>query len=225
MYNKVRGRPRGKSGIYYTHLKSIVKLANKHDLDPQRLVDAFVEAWENKIAHCGCLQIARRDVNQDSVIFLITKDEKVVWQFAVNLESIGNPAFLKQHIQDVPLPLSTEQKGYQKNQQIGNLRFGMKGIDITARITKIPQSKHVFTRWGSEAYVSNASIADETGSIKLSLWNNQIRQVHVGDQVAIKNCIVSRFANELQLRLGRKGTISINNQSQQDDVIPQSVIQ
>jgi replication factor A1 len=207
-----RGRPRGNSNAYYAHLKSIVTIASKHDVDPKRLVDAFVEAWENMKAQCGPLTISRRKITRDSATFLITKEEKVIWQFPVNLESVRNPDILKKHIQDIPLPQSLEQKQYQKKQQIDNLRFGMKGIDVKAKIVEIQPTKPVITRWGSESDVTNVMIADETGSIRLSLWNNQIDEVHVGDEVELKNCYVSRFAGKPQLRLQRKSTMSVINQ-------------
>ena len=207
-----RGRPRGNSNAYYAHLKSIVKIACKHDVDPKRLVDAFVEAWENTTAHCGRLTISRRGITRDSATFLITKDEKVIWQFPVNLECVRNPEVLKTHIQDIPLPQPLSEELYQKIQQIDNLRFGMKGIDVKAKIVSIQPTKPVITRWGSESYVTNVMLADDTGSIRLSLWNKQIDKVNVGDEVELTNCYVSRFAGQPQLRLQRKSTLSVINQ-------------
>jgi len=219
IYNEHRGRPRGKFNAY-GDLNSMVLIASKHDLDPFRLVDALFEAMENKISHCGSLKITNREVNRDSATFLIEKDEKVVWQYPINLDSIRNPDLLKKYIQDIPIPLKKEI--YQKKQQIAGLRFGMKGIDIHAKIIEIPQRKIVHTRWGTLSTVSNVKIADETGSMRLSLWNKQIDKVHVGDEVEIENCRVSRFAGQLQLRLGRKGTLSVINQPQQEELIQYS---
>ena len=98
-----RGRPRGNSNAYYAHLKSIVTIARKHDVDPNLLVDAFVDAWANKIARCGSLRISCRAVNQDSAIFLVETEEKIIWQFPINLESIRDPNVLKKHISDIPI--------------------------------------------------------------------------------------------------------------------------
>jgi len=69
----------------------MVLIASKHDLDLKQLIDAFFEAWKNKISHCGSLDISCREVNHNSATFLITKEEKVVWQSPVNLETIRNP--------------------------------------------------------------------------------------------------------------------------------------
>jgi len=214
-----RGRPRGNSNAYYAHLKSIVKIASKHDVDPKQLVDAFVEAWKNRIAQCGRLTISRRGITRDSATFLITKEEKVVWQFPVNLVNVRNPEVLKKHIQDIPIPHHIERETYQKDQKIDALRFGMKGIDVKAKIIEIQPTKPVISQWGSESYVTNVMIADETGSIRLSLWNKQIDKVNVGDEVELTNCYVSRFAGQPQLRLRRKrSTMSVINHLQRKEL-------
>jgi replication factor A1 len=209
MYSELRGRHRSKSKSQYGCLKSIVKIASKHDVDPGQLVDALVEAWESTVSHCGRLKIALRAVNPESATFLITKEENVIWQSQVHLEGIRNPEVLKHHIQDIPVPRPSERERYQKVQQVGNLRFGMKGIDVTAKIIDVPPITPVVTRWGSECYVSNVKIADDTGSIRLSLWNGQVDKVRVGDDVELMNCYVSRFAGQPQLRLRRKSTMSV----------------
>jgi replication factor A1 len=212
-----RGRPRGNSNAYYAHLKSIVKIASKHDVDPKQLVDAFVEAWENKSAQCGGLMISRRGITRDSATFLITKEEKVIWQFPVALVNVRNPDVLKKLIQDMPPPQPSPGQGnYAKKLQIGELRFGMKGVDVTGKIVEVPPIKPVISRWGSECYVSNVMISDETGSIRLSLWNKQIDKVRVGDEVELTNCYVSRFAGVPQLRLRRKSTMSVINHLQRE---------
>ena len=189
----------------------MVLIADKYDLDPKRLVDAFFEALENEISDCGSLKISCRKVNQDSAIFLITKNEKVVWQSPVNLESIRNPG-ARDYITEISMPDNAKKKNYGQNQTIGALRYGMKGITIKAKMIEIPPAKLVTTRWGSSAYVSNVTIADDTGTIQLGLWNDQIEMVKIGDEVELQNCSVDRFAGEsqLRLRLHRKGTISVS---------------
>ena len=218
-----RGHPRRKAHAYYDHLRSIVKIARKHDVDPKQLVDALVDAWQNTKAHCGSLKIVLRAVHHDAATFLITKAENVVWQCKMSLESIRDSDLLKEYIHDIPLPQQVERKSYPKTQQIDTLKVGMKNIDITAKIIEVPPIQQVFTRWGSECYVSNVKIADETGSIRLSLWNNRADMVHVGDEVALKNCHVSRFAGQPQLRLNGKSTMAVTNLLQREELTPQSL--
>ena len=206
-----RGRPRGNYRLFRNPLKSIVLIAKKHDVDPNLLIDAFVEAWRNKVSHCGSLTISCRTVNQDSATFLLTNKETVVSQFPIKQEALRIPDSFRHYIQYIPTPTPSSEKSKPRQKKINELKSGMKGVGVTAKIVTIPPRKLVDTRWGGQSYVSNISITDETGSIQLSLWNNQIDSVHVGDVVEIENGYVASFAGEPQLRLGRKGTLSTVN--------------
>jgi replication factor A1 len=57
--------------------------------------------------------------------------------------------------------------------------------------------------------VANALISDETGRIKLCLWNEQINSLSIGDTVQIENANISAFRGERQLRVGKKGILRI----------------
>jgi replication factor A1 len=202
-----RGRPRGNYRLFKNPLKSIVLIAKKHDIDPNQLIEAFVEAWRQNVSHCGSLTISRRAIDGDSVTFLLTHKKKVISQFPIKQEALRIPDSFQHYVQSVPTPAPAPEKSEPRPQKINELKAGMTGVEITAKIVEIPLRKLVDTRWGGQSYVSNISIADETGSIQLSLWNNQIDSVHVGDVVAIENGYVASFAGEPQLRLGRKGTL------------------
>lgn len=61
-----------------------------------------------------------------------------------------------------------------------------------------------------EAYrLAEATISDETGTMKLVLWNDQIRQVNVGDKVRVEGGYVTSFRGEPQLSISRYGRIII----------------
>jgi ssDNA-binding replication factor A large subunit len=57
--------------------------------------------------------------------------------------------------------------------------------------------------------VTNVWIGDETGKIKLCLWDKQVDAVAVGDTIQIKNANVASFMGERQVRLGKSGTLSV----------------
>ena len=85
----------------------------------------------------------------------------------------------------------------------------MKRITLKARVVDVPKAALVFTRFGGYAHVSNALIADETGTIKLCLWNEKINAVSVDSVVQIENARVTRFRGEDQLRLGKNGRLNV----------------
>ncbi|MBI5398506.1 hypothetical protein HZB03_03510 [Candidatus Woesearchaeota archaeon] len=83
-------------------------------------------------------------------------------------------------------------------------------VELAATVLDIGQSR-TFDKGGNQGRVANATIKDETGSIKLSLWNEQIDQVHVGDLIKIANGYVSEFRGEMQLSTGKFGKLEVVN--------------
>jgi replication factor A1 len=57
--------------------------------------------------------------------------------------------------------------------------------------------------------VATAVIADETGTVKLALWNDQINRVNVNDKVKVENGYVTSFKGEIQLNVGKYGKLTV----------------
>ena len=94
--------------------------------------------------------------------------------------------------------------------KINELRDGMKRINLTAKVTEKSETREVTSRFKDQTFkVATATIADETGTIKLTLWNEQINQVNVHDTVKIQNGYITSFRGEIQLNSGRYGTLTV----------------
>ena len=180
-------------------------LSIKYEVDPDKLFYALISAGENQKSTCGNLSIKCRSKLHDKTVLLITKGQKVVAQFPIPKEFLlerSNP------IKDLINPDMVRRHLNKKNKeprllQIRDLRAGMKEINLKAKVLEIARPTLVFTRFGNYASVANALIADETGTIKLCLWNEQINSISVGDTVQIENARVSMFRGERQLRIGK----------------------
>lgn len=87
----------------------------------------------------------------------------------------------------------------------------MKRVSVEAKVVEKGDVREVKSRYKDETYrIVDAVIADETGSIKLTLWNEQIEQVNVGDNVKIENGYVTSFKGENQLNVGKFGKLSVS---------------
>jgi replication factor A1 len=94
--------------------------------------------------------------------------------------------------------------------EIKDLRNGMKRVAVEAKVVEKGETREVRSRYKDETYqVADAVIADETGSIKLTLWNEQIDQVHVDNKVKIENGYVTSFKGEVQLNVGKFGKLTV----------------
>jgi len=94
--------------------------------------------------------------------------------------------------------------------KIKDLRNGMKRVSIEAKVVEKTDPREVTSRFKDETYmVATATITDETGSIKLTLWNEQIDQVNIDDKIKVENGYVTSFKGEIQLNIGRYGKLTV----------------
>ncbi len=94
--------------------------------------------------------------------------------------------------------------------KINELRDGARRVDIEANVIQKSETREVRSKYTNESYrVADATIEDETGTITLTLWNEQTEQVNVGDRVRIENGYIKSFRGELQLNSGKYGTLNV----------------
>ena len=185
-------------------------LSIKYEVNPDNFFYALISAWKNQESTCGKLSIECRKKTQDVAVFLITNGPKVVAQFPIpkNFLEQTNPIRM---FENTPLlGRSLIKKTKRTNRlPIRDLKIGMKKIDLKAKVLEIAKPTFVFTRFGNYASVANALIADETGVIKLCLWNEQINSISKGDIIHIEDARMSAFRGERQLRVGKNGKLNI----------------
>jgi len=91
--------------------------------------------------------------------------------------------------------------------KVNALRPGSRGINTVVKVVDMGTPRTVSSRRDqTEHRVSEALVGDETGSLLLTLWDDQIDQFSVGNVFEIKNGFTSIFRGSLRLNLGRYGT-------------------
>jgi len=206
-----RGRPRGKyrSLADLRILEYLALISMKYGISSDDFFDGFVEAWKRQESTCESLLIECRKKTRDNAVFLITNGFRVVAQFPIPKHILEEPSPLKMFARTRALWRTTPKRIKIEHPRIEDLKSGMKRINLEARVLEVPKPRSVFTRFGEFVTVANASIADETGVIRLPLWNKQIDTVSVGDLVQVENARVVTFRGERQLRVSRGGQLSV----------------
>ncbi len=182
----------------------------KYNVYPNEVFQALILARQNEKAHCGNLTVEYRGKMKGETIFLITKDNAVVAQFRVDEE------FLLRKDNSFESWMSTDKirkKIAKQNTEsvytlVHDLRAGMKKVNVKAEVHEVPKPSQVHTQFGNSVMVLNAVVGDETGKIKLCLWEGQIGSIAVGDNIELKNAQVCVFRGEKQLRLGKNGALT-----------------
>ncbi len=193
-------------------------LSAKYEVDPDRLFDALESARQSKNARCRDLSIKLRGETKEKIMFLILTKSKVVAQFSVPREFLlqdGHP--IREFMETEKIRRYVAKRARQSRQSsvyaIKDLRPGMAQIRLKAKVLEIPKPNIVYTRYGNSAIVANAVIADETGTIRLCLWNEQIQSISAGDTILIENARTSTFRGQRTLIIGRKGLARANTNS------------
>lgn len=91
---------------------------------------------------------------------------------------------------------------------IKDLQARQGNVEVLVDIVDISPVRE-FEKFGKKGRVANANAKDATGEVKLTLWNEQIDQIKVGDKVHLSNGYVGEYNGELQLSAGKFGTLEV----------------
>ncbi|MHA1907614.1 MAG: GNAT family N-acetyltransferase [Candidatus Thorarchaeota archaeon] len=91
---------------------------------------------------------------------------------------------------------------------IGGLQNDQQRVFVEGHVDQISNTRTVTSRkTGEELKVADVDLSDDTGSIKLVLWNNQIKQVKLNSRIRTEEGFVKEYQDELQLSIGQWGMI------------------
>jgi ssDNA-binding replication factor A large subunit len=92
--------------------------------------------------------------------------------------------------------------------KIADLKGELSRVDVEGEVIEKGEVRTVNLRAGGTSTVADATIKDDSGTIKLSLWGEQINSIDVGDKVKIENGYTKAFRGEVQLNIGRYGKLT-----------------
>jgi replication factor A1 len=84
-----------------------------------------------------------------------------------------------------------------------------RSINMTVKVISINPVREVTSRRdGSSHQVTEALVADETGAVLLTLWDDTIEEVSEGDIYDVRNGYVNLFRGSMRLNTGRFGSLT-----------------
>jgi len=93
---------------------------------------------------------------------------------------------------------------------ISELVLGQKKVSLNAKVVEKGDPHEVHSKFRDEPYVvCDLVLADESGTIKLTLWEEEINKVNLNDNVQIENGYVTAWKKELQLNVGKFGKLTV----------------
>lgn len=110
--------------------------------------------------------------------------------------------------------------------KISELKAGQGKVDVQCKV-KSKTEPRVMEKYGKQLKVGNAIVEDESGEVALTLWNDDVDKVNVGDTIRITNGYVSEFNGKKQLTSGKFGKLEVvgagSTVSEEDDASEKTV--
>lgn len=98
--------------------------------------------------------------------------------------------------------------------KVKNLSPHSKRVDTVVKVVSKGPSRRVTSRRNYTTHrVAEALVGDETGSIYLTLWDDTIEGIDMGDTITIRNGYVKLFRGSMRLNIGRYGTFKTVEES------------
>jgi len=102
--------------------------------------------------------------------------------------------------------------------EIKDIQARQGNIDVVFTIVSKDEPR-TFEKFGKSGTVCNAKGKDDSGEITLTLWNEQVGEVSIGDKVHIENGWCSEYRDERQLSTGKFGKLEVVEKSAVDTVV------
>ncbi len=96
--------------------------------------------------------------------------------------------------------------------KVGNLRDGQGSVNVAALATQVSEERGFVRRDGTEGKVRSLLLEDETGTVRLSLWDDdadRAEEIEEGTLIVVENGYTKAGFGGIDLNVGRNGRIHI----------------
>ncbi len=92
--------------------------------------------------------------------------------------------------------------------KVNSLKPDFQNVNLKVKIVSIGSPRSIFSRKGRREHLfAEAFVGDETGSVLLTLWDDQIGKFKAGDVIEIRNGYTTLYKGSLRLNPGKNGVI------------------
>lgn len=97
--------------------------------------------------------------------------------------------------------------------KVGELTPESRAVNVKAKVVSKSEIRNIpMGRDGAPHRVCDALVGDETGTVYLTLWDDNIDKVNDGDTINVGNGYVSLFKGNIRLNIGRYGTLEVSKE-------------
>ncbi len=92
--------------------------------------------------------------------------------------------------------------------KVRDLTPNSKQVNVLAKVLSVGEPKEVMGKFGDPRKVCEAVVGDDSATITLSLWNEQIGTIAKDEVILVDNGYVSLVRGHMRLNVGRYGNLS-----------------
>ncbi len=115
-------------------------------------------------------------------------------------------------------------EGFSRNREpvdvkVAELSPSSRAVNVKAKVVSKSEVRNIAAgRDGAPHSVCDALIGDETGSVYLTLWDDNIGKINEGDTINVGNGYVTLFRGNMRLNIGRYGTLEVAKEALEGEV-------
>ncbi len=103
--------------------------------------------------------------------------------------------------------------------KVGDLTQYSRSVNTVVKVISKTESRDVTSRADQSAHkVCEALVADETGSVYMTLWDEKIDELEDDSVIRITNGYINLFRGSMRLNLGRYGSYEVLEEAPFEDV-------
>jgi len=115
--------------------------------------------------------------------------------------------------------MSTQEESDAEMIKVGDLNSYSRKVYTVVKVMSKTEVREVTSRKDMSTHrVAEALVADDTGSVYLTLWDDVLDEVEEGQILNIKDAYVNLFRGSMRLNLGRYGTYDVLEEAPFEDV-------
>ena len=97
--------------------------------------------------------------------------------------------------------------------KVKDLTPSSKQVNVLVKVVGFSEEREITSKFGEARKLVEATVGDETGTVLLTLWNEQIGQVQKDETVLIDNGFVSLVRGHIRLNVGKYGSMTKSDQT------------
>src|SRR5437879_1260369 len=96
--------------------------------------------------------------------------------------------------------------------KVKDLTPASKQVNVLVKVVSLSEEREITSKFGEARKLVEATVGDETGTVLLTLWNDQIGSVHKDETLLIDNGYVTLVRGHIRLNVGKYGTMAKSEQ-------------